>query len=392
MDVFKLKDAELVICSYDQITCIIEEISQFVAKQHRVDSIELSEMIPLLEQSDELFGKITIIQKKVSLDQFEDLPEDWEVQKEKLLNKVYSTQTAIQTIRDSYRMWIAVIDSNNRLADLQKQYQALTKDYDEKKHGLESDIFAFQITMQEKFRVQKQGFEDTQRQLEEQAQRLQETKKQLEEQAQRLQETKNQFDKQAEDIGKASTAALTEIRGAEGKIISHVLTLMGTFSAVITIILSIVVTSSSWLNNATSSSAIIAFVVPNLVTLSAVAALVILIYVFHKSFYPPLLMPNEKPSKVPDIVSAILLVFILIATLTLSVTANRHAEIESKSHIRYVIANNQYDVVEILDEATDTQLKFFEFTFEECNYQFPFDKEFLHNSSIYYCIEHGTLE
>lgn len=406
MDVLLLKDTELRSCSYQEIVGIVEEISQFVVKQHHVDSIELSKIIPLLEQSDELFGKIAIIQEKVSHDEFEDLPEDWKTKKENLLNKLYSTQTAVQTIRDSYRIWIAVTDFNDRFADLEKKYQALTKDYERKKQSLEADIAGLQKATQVKLNSQTQKLEETekqlgehtkglqeaQKQLSEQTKGLQGAKQQLEEQTKGLQEAKIQFDVKTQEVDQAISTTLEEIRGEEGKILSHVLTLMGVFTAVITVILSVASTSSSWLNSATSSSAIIAFAVPNLVTLFAVVSLVLLIYIYHKAFYPPLLKREEKHSLVPDFISALLLLFILGATILLSVIAYRYADIDSKPHKRYIIENGQYKVRETQDEATNEVCKYFEFNLEGFSYQFSYDRDYLHDSSLYYCTEHNTLE
>ena len=64
----------------------------------------------------------------------------------------------------------------------------------------------------------------------------------------------------------------------EPQLITTVLTLMGVFSAVITIIMSVVITSSSWLNNANGASAIIAFIVPNLVVVFSIVVLLEMVF------------------------------------------------------------------------------------------------------------------
>ena len=75
-----------------------------------------------------------------------------------------------------------------------------------------------------------------------------------------------------------------KIEKSEHKSLSHVMTLMGIFSAIITIVMSVVITSTSWLNNADEASAIVAFVIPNLVVLLSVIVLISLVY-FYNSFY-----------------------------------------------------------------------------------------------------------
>ncbi len=71
-----------------------------------------------------------------------------------------------------------------------------------------------------------------------------------------------------------------ELNASERAIMSHVLSIMGVFSAVITLIMSVVITSSSWLNNADGAEAIIAFIIPNLVALIAVFVLISLIFFY----------------------------------------------------------------------------------------------------------------
>ncbi len=93
-----------------------------------------------------------------------------------------------------------------------------------------------------------------------------------------LQEVEKKFEIQKDEIAKNTTKTIRELEEVEGKMLSHVLSLMGIFTAVTTIIMSAIITSSTWLNNATGASAIIAFSVPNLVTLIAVISLMLLIF------------------------------------------------------------------------------------------------------------------
>lgn len=51
--------------------------------------------------------------------------------------------------------------------------------------------------------------------------------------------------------------------------------------------------------------AIVAFIVPNMVTLFAVISIVLLFYMYHKTFYPPVLKKNQSASKTPRILDSI---------------------------------------------------------------------------------------
>ncbi len=270
--------------------------------------------------------------------------------KETLLNKLFSIIMVFQNIRDSSRVWLSMNAINKRFDELEKSYEELEKDYNAKKDSLELQI---------------QNIEKT---------------------------TKETLESQTTVITTVATDTVEEIQGAEGKIVSHVLTLMGVFSAVITIILSMVVTSSSWLNNATCSSAIVAFVVPNLVVLFAVISIVLLIYMYHQSFYPPLAKQNGTAKKAPTIISSVLLFSILIITILVSVLAYKYSDVDSQPHLRYVIKDSSYNVVEIKNKETDDLHKYFQFTLNGINYQFPFDRNLLHDSELYYCSEHNTIE
>lgn len=351
MDIWNLKEKDLRNCSLSETIDIIDEISKIVTEQHGNIQTEPDDIIRITEMSDDLYSKITTLQNKILEDAFnEKLPRNWKSKKEGLLSKLFSIIIVVQNIRDSVRVWISINESNQHFADLEKAYRALVKDYDDKKTKLESHI---------------QEIEKT---------------------------TQTTLDKQTDAIKTTSEETLEEIQSAEGKIVSHVLTLMGVFSAVITIILSIVVTSSSWLNNATNSSAIVAFIVPNLVTLFAVISVVLLVYMYHKAFYPPVLKQNQSPSKAPTIISAILLVTILLITIIVSLLAYRYADIDKKPHLRYVIHDTDYEIVEVIDQETDKTHKYFEFTLDGINYQFEYDKNYLHQSDVYFCLEHNTLE
>lgn len=98
-----------------------------------------------------------------------------------------------------------------------------------------------------------------------------------------ISEATEELEGKRQDIKKSAMKVRNEIDNSEHKILTHVLSLMGIFSAIITFIMSMVITSSSWLNNADGASAIIAFVIPNLIALISVFVLLSLIFFYlHK--------------------------------------------------------------------------------------------------------------
>lgn len=352
MDILTLKEKDLRNCSLSETIEIIDEISRIVTELHGNVKPTSEEIVEFTEISDELYSKITTLQNKVLEDAFsEKLPKKWKEQKEALLSKLFSIIIVVQSIRDSVRVWITINESTKHLDELKRKQQALVEDYDTKKKNLECHIEEIEKN-EEKIKIV--------------------------------------LEEQKEAIRTTSEETLEEIQGAEGKIVSHVLTLMGVFSAVITIILSIVVTSSSWLNSANNSSAIVAFVIPNMVALFAVISVVLLVYMYHKAFYPPSIKPGQSESKVPTVVSAILLGAILFITIVVSVLAYRYTDVDNGLHLRYVIHDTDYKVVE---ESEGNPLgKCFEFTIDDKIHQFAYDENKLHQTDIHYCVEHNALE
>lgn len=205
----------------------------------------------------------------------------------------------------------------------------------------------------------------------------------------------------------------------ESKILSHVLSIMGVFSAIITIILSLITTTSSWINNATDTDLFFAFIVPNGVAIVAVFALMILVYYFldyHKNDKsdddngkqndkPVDTKEEKKQSKKHKPVYIMLSVVVLISALLLSVYIATQ-NIKSPAHVRYIISSEQYEVREDTEKSphkcphnaecncqTFQETKnYFEFTFEDKLYRFEYDESLKHGENLYFCEKHCTLE
>lgn len=190
-----------------------------------------------------------------------------------------------------------------------------------------------------------------------------------------------------------------KIKDSESHLTSHVLSIMGVFSAIITIILSIIITSSSWLNNADGASAIIAFVVPNIVALFVVFVLLSLIFFYlHKD-------TNEQGEKCAKQKRSSAFTFAIIGTLVsagLCCWLCISSSPKTATHIRYIIPSTQYRIVEDTvdapgdchhdSESNCNKVRCIEFTFEGNNYSFEYDESLKHGENLYFCEKHCTLE
>ncbi len=196
-------------------------------------------------------------------------------------------------------------------------------------------------------------------------------------------------------IDEESKKAIDKI---EPQLMSTVLTLMGVFSAIITIIMSVVITSTSWLNNATGASAIIAFIIPNLVTVLSIVVLLGIVF-RHKEKVVVIPTKDWDSKRVVSIflkksktffVCSLVIIAIFIGVI-LAVT---FYELKStnKPHIRYVLSEEMYECVEVFDDKGKKVDEIIEFNFNQNNYQFEYDDNYFHNRNLYFCEEHNTLE
>lgn len=196
-----------------------------------------------------------------------------------------------------------------------------------------------------------------------------------------------------------------KIKDSERNLTSHVLSIMGVFSAIITIILSVIITSSSWLNNANGASAILAFVVPNLVTLLAVFVLLSLIffYLHRDTSESGEKCAQQKRSRAFTLtIAGILISVIMCCWLCLSSIT------QSPDHVRYIIPSEQYKIVDYSTDSSNetdcthetdcdchiagSNTSYFEFIFNGIPFKFEYNESLLHDGNLYFCTEHNTLE
>ena len=216
-----------------------------------------------------------------------------------------------------------------------------------------------------------------------------------------IDKAKKELSEQRQKIDKKAEIVQDQIDNSEHTILSHVLTLMGIFSAIITIILSVIITSSSWINNADKADAVVAFVVPNAVALMAVSLLLSLIFLHNRRN-----RINTNPAKhsVLDICKSVvcysIIIVVILATIISSISLSIKSDIDPNPiHTLYILSSGeyrtQYEVITpgSADDSVEEQKQtYFEFTFEDKLYRFEYDESYLHDGSLYFCEKHETLE
>lgn len=216
-----------------------------------------------------------------------------------------------------------------------------------------------------------------------------------------IDKAKKELSEQRQKIDKKAEIVQDQIDNSEHTILSHVLTLMGIFSAIITIILSVIITSSSWINNADKADAVVAFVVPNAVALMAVSLLLSLIFLHNRRNR---INTNQTKHGALDICKSVvcysIIIVVILATIISSISLSIKSDIDPNPiHTLYILSPGEYRIQEEVvapasaDGSVEAQKQsFFEFTFEDKLYRFEYDESYLHNGNLYFCEKHYTLE
>lgn len=214
--------------------------------------------------------------------------------------------------------------------------------------------------------------------------------KELEDKKAEIDKSLNNAQTSVNGLNDQLTSAKTEIQNSEHNVLTHVLTLMGVFSAVSTIVMSVVITSSSWLNNADGASAILAFIIPNAVAILAVIVLMFLVFLYTNASTGSDTHPIK--SKVAKNLFITLLVIVVVLTGLLIWTAVSYTQKCEPNHTHYIICPDEYTIVSRKIPNSNSEELYLQFIFEEKNYRFEFDERYIHNGNLYYCQEHNTIE
>lgn len=220
-------------------------------------------------------------------------------------------------------------------------------------------------------------------------------------------------------------AAIERLKDSEHNTLTHVMALLGIFTAIITVIITLIVSSSSWINNANQSDAFLAFTVPTVIAITAVSVMMLFVYLFiHNDktayekedgteFEKEVGKEGEKKKKRSNSIDkskmisiCIMVGIILLFSAILSLLFINTSHTKYASHVQYIISPDQYEIVEESEESSDncqhntdcnchTKIeikKYFEITFEGKKYRFEYKEKLKHDGNLYFCEEHEILE
>lgn len=152
---------------------------------------------------------------------------------------------------------------------------------------------------------------------------------------------------------------------------TRLFSLMGVFTTIITIILSLVATTSTWLNNANGCQAIIAFTIPSAVI---VTSLMILLGI---------VMPKNMEAAKGKLVATIVLSAFLVITVVYAFWN------EFNTHTQFIITPDCYEIV----KTSNSQKEVIKFEINGSTITNTYNKGLIHeHNNIHYCIKHEELE
>lgn len=312
---------------------------------------------------------LDIVADKINGDLFSEILED-DTQKNLLMLRILRIRTNIT----QYRL---VFLSNKINHDFSKKFENTEKAI------RDADIHMTEV--QNKLSDSVQAFEKT----------ISEAKNQMSEIKTKISDEVKAFE---DTVAEETQSAIKEI---QPQLMTIVLTLMGVFSAIITIVMSVVITSNSWLNNASNASAILAFIIPNLVVIFAI--IVLLRLVFNKTEtvkvvpvkdcddwnISRLVEKDLKKSKRLMKFTVFLILFLTTILISISLICIKK---DNVPHKRYVLTQETYSIVEIEESTTNKKQILIEFNINQNNYQFQYDEDYFHDGFLYFCEEHNRLE
>lgn len=189
------------------------------------------------------------------------------------------------------------------------------------------------------------------------------------------------------DVSKVGTALSDTLSDAVSDANKDMISVMGIFTSIVVVVMSLVITSSSWLNNASGASALIAFIVPSCVAILTVCAL---------TFFLNLLTKNKSEKIIPWLVVGGMT--LLIGCVAIFCFSKK----EVLPHNRLIFEVDKY----VVDDPNDTNGE------RIINIQFAENVEtsdgihavevvidhqretdcIIHNNLIYYCVTHNKFE
>ena len=352
INVEKLRVRDLKLASYSDIVMIVESLEkESLDKYNTKNSIEII---------DTYLSYVEIIKARVDQGEF--------TKKElKELPKRLMFYQRLNTVRAK------LINLKQISYFVISKIEILEQEVNENKKELKQDIETAQKTIQD---VQSESLQAVKQidELQNTLKATQTTLKDASAQTKKLTSTHKQLEKRLDT--------------AEHDIITHVLTLLGVFSAIIITIMSVVITTNSWLNNAGTEGFMIALLIPNLIIVFAVVVLVSTVYAYHGMNFL-----DDKKRKLQVILFSVFVVLIIVGLAgMLGKVIKEQERVCTATHIRYVIPESEYRLITEPIPGTEDVNQYYNFTVDGENVVFPYNKNLVHDGDLYYCTECRVLE
>lgn len=198
-----------------------------------------------------------------------------------------------------------------------------------------------------------------------------------------------------EDIQKSEINLKSEINKASLQATKDSIATMGTFASIIAVIMYLVVSTSSWLNNADGASAIIAFIVPSGVVILAICALTAFIKI----------LSNQKQDSssgtwqewLPWIIISSITAVVIVGTIGLYYWNSWNEQKIREANSQHLLIKLPESKV-IIDETTnDAYISYFDPETEKPKYvplriAGELRPELNHDGFVHYCLIHEELE
>lgn len=205
------------------------------------------------------------------------------------------------------------------------------------------------------------------------------------------------------DTVKELSKDVNDISTTSNQIMPNIISLLGVFSSIIVVILTLITTSSSWLANANNISVLIAFVVPAGIITLAICALTALVRstLEHQT---DVTQPNEKKNIWQNITHtfkkwALWLVVVLITSLIVCGTVHFCESKNNKTKHYLIKCSPTTESVSNEDEQSTSQQELFilqetiSSTGETKKIRIPCDNDDIHSDGfVYYCLLHESFE
>lgn len=187
--------------------------------------------------------------------------------------------------------------------------------------------------------------------------------------------------KNIKDFNKILEDKQNELNETESKILTHVLTLLGVFTTIITIIITTISTTASWLNNSNNSSFMIALLLPASIILLSTF---LLLFMIKLLFLYKRNISKEETNKFLCRKNVILiLIFVGIMVLFGSSIVIAISKDKEPKHSEPIIIEDY-----VINQEENKLI----YTYNEVEFTIKLNYDLIHEDGLHYCTIHNKFE